>query len=180
MFSDSHVPLPAAESGDAAWGDYDNDGDLDLLLSGRANDLYSATHVFRNDGALPNAAPTAPTNPTAIVAGDALTLRWNAATDAQMTASGLSYNVRVGTTPGGSDVAGPMAAANGQRRVDQVGTVGSQRRWTIRGLTPGQTYYWSVQALDGSFAGSSFAAEQTVIMQDTPPRSATFLPLAQR
>jgi hypothetical protein len=31
---------------------------------------------------------------------------------------------------------------------------------TFHNLTHGQTYYWSVQAVDPSFAGSPFAAEQ--------------------
>ena len=33
----------------------------------------------------------------------------------------------------------------------------------IKGLTPG-TYYWSVQAIDGAFAGSAFANEATVTL----------------
>jgi hypothetical protein len=29
----------------------------------------------------------------------------------------------------------------------------------VEGLTPGTTYHWSVQALDGAYAGGPFAAE---------------------
>ncbi|MDY7075302.1 MAG: FG-GAP-like repeat-containing protein [Chloroflexota bacterium] len=35
----------------AAWGDYDNDGDLDILLTGRDSGLNYTARVYRNDGA---------------------------------------------------------------------------------------------------------------------------------
>src|ERR1041385_451107 len=34
--------------GFVAWGDYDNDGDLDLLFSGNSNDGF-VTRIYRND-----------------------------------------------------------------------------------------------------------------------------------
>ena len=86
---------------------------------------------------------------------------WTAATDGQTTASdGLSYNLRVGTTPGGSDVVGPMSInpTSGQRKIAQRGLI-QGTSWTLQGLVPGQTYYWSVQAIDTALAGSPFAAE---------------------
>jgi len=41
--------LPGVDCGAAAWGDYDNDGDLDLLLAGDTGSGY-ITRVYRNDG----------------------------------------------------------------------------------------------------------------------------------
>ena len=38
-----------------------------------------------------------------------VTLSWTAPADARTPAAGLSYNLRIGTTPGGSDILGPMA-----------------------------------------------------------------------
>jgi hypothetical protein len=35
--------------------------------------------------------------------------------------------------------------------------------WRVSGLTNG-TYYWSVQAIDQSFAGSAFAPENTLVV----------------
>ena len=37
-------------SGDVAWGDYDDDGDLDILLAGRTDSVTCVTEVWRNDG----------------------------------------------------------------------------------------------------------------------------------
>jgi predicted nucleotidyltransferase len=36
--------------GSAAWGDYDNDGDLDILLTGIASDEFDDAAIYRNNG----------------------------------------------------------------------------------------------------------------------------------
>jgi hypothetical protein len=53
IFQDSGVMLPQLDNAAAAWGDFDNDGDLDLLLSGLVdgtNGPVAVTEVYRNDG----------------------------------------------------------------------------------------------------------------------------------
>jgi len=42
--------LTSVESGQGAWGDYDGDGDLDVALSGRADDGRLTTEIYQNDG----------------------------------------------------------------------------------------------------------------------------------
>ena len=83
-----------------------------------------------------------------------------------MPSSGLSYNLRVGTTPGGSDVVGPMAfnPTGGLRKIAQRGLI-QGTSWTLEGLVPSQTYYWSVQAIDTVLAGSAFAGESQFILE---------------
>ena len=44
------IILPGISSGSTTWGDYDNDGDLDLLISGSSSTGTSILKVFRNDG----------------------------------------------------------------------------------------------------------------------------------
>ncbi|BFM39586.1 FG-GAP-like repeat-containing protein [Synechocystis sp. LKSZ1] len=153
--------LTGVYDGSVAWGDYDNDSDLDILLTGDAGSFNRITRVFQNTTATPNTPPTAPTGLS--VTWPSLTsvvLTWNAPTDTQTPTNGLSYNLRVGTTPGGSDVVGPMALSNGKRTVAVSGTV-ETTTWVLNGLTPGQQYYWSVQAIDSAFAGSAFATESS-------------------
>ncbi len=47
-FSDINASLPGIVSGSAAWGDYDNDGDLDILLTGISS-AGPIAGVYRND-----------------------------------------------------------------------------------------------------------------------------------
>jgi hypothetical protein len=49
-FTDIGAGLAAVWNGSAAWGDYDNDGDLDIVLTGRLSSGYNASRVYRNDG----------------------------------------------------------------------------------------------------------------------------------
>lgn len=42
--------LPGVSYGSVDWGDYDSDGDLDLLLAGRKANLEYITKIFTNDG----------------------------------------------------------------------------------------------------------------------------------
>ena len=158
-FVEQFSGLPDLYSSNVVWGDYDGDGRLDLLMLGvypdRNLDLYTA--VYRNLSDHANTAPRPPSNPVATWSNEALHLSWDAASDAETPSSGLSYNVRVGTTPGGSEIVSAMAdPATGLRRVVALGNAGSNTSFLLRGLVPG-TYYWAVQAIDTSSAGSRFA-----------------------
>ncbi|HOC57030.1 MAG TPA: immunoglobulin domain-containing protein [Verrucomicrobiota bacterium] len=142
-----------------AWGDFDNDGDLDILVMGVTNGVKSTT-LYRNDGAMPNTPPSAPANLVAQPNGISARLAWTAATDAEQP-SGLSYNVRLSTSPGTANRMPPGAdLATGWRRLPALGNAGERLFYTITNLSAG-TYYWSVQAIDHAFAGSVFAAEQS-------------------
>jgi hypothetical protein len=148
-----------------AWGDYDKDGKLDILVASKSIKDYSnlatevsSTKVFRNNIPKANTPPTAPTDLTAVASGPEVTFNWNKATDAQTPADGLSYNLRVGTTPGGQDILSPMSLADGTRQLVGLGNVNENTRWQLKDLPP-KKYYWSVQAIDTAWAGSPFATE---------------------
>jgi hypothetical protein len=166
-FSNINVSLPGVAYSSAAWGDYDNDGRLDILLTGQTISTQLISQVWRNNTLLSNTPPTAPTGLSVTLMGNVVAFSWNAASDAQTGASGLSYNLRVGTTPGGSDVLAPMAAANGLRRLPKLGS--KQGLTALLAYTTGTPYYWSVQAIDTSFAGSPSAAEGSFKILQAPP-----------
>jgi predicted nucleotidyltransferase len=48
VFSNINAGLPGIENGSAAWGDYDNDGDLDILLTGYTIPSF-ISKIYRND-----------------------------------------------------------------------------------------------------------------------------------
>lgn len=143
-----------------AWGDYDNDGRLDLALG---------SAIFRNTFPSNNTPPTPPANLQAIVAGDGATLSWSPGGDAETPVATLGYNLRVGTFPGAADVVSPQAdLTSGVRRIPALGNANLALTARVERLDTGRTYYWSVQTIDGAFAGSAFAAEGSFFAPDPP------------
>ncbi len=159
-FTDLQGGFSAAQDGSVAWGDLEGDGDLDLLKTGTFAPNSFATKFYRNNAAMANTTPAAPTGlTTTINSPTSQTFSWTAATDTKTPSAGLSYNLRVGTTPGGSDVFTTMAnTTSGLRRLSAAGPI-QGTSLTLTGLKPGTNYFWSVQAVDSSFAGSPFAPE---------------------
>ncbi len=49
-FTEIATSLPAVRLGSLSWGDYDNDGDLDLLLTGSDGSGNKHGEIYRNDG----------------------------------------------------------------------------------------------------------------------------------
>ena len=142
--------------GTVAWADYDNDNDLDLLLTG-----VQDTKLYNNNNMIINLPPTPPTGLFSEVGDSLVILHWNKSTDNQTPQDGLRYNIVIGTTPGAVNTLSPMSDRNtGYRRVINLGNTNHNNSWAIRGLERG-TYYWSVQAVDNSFAGSTFSAEKS-------------------
>ncbi len=159
-FTDITAGLGAIQYCSLAWGDYDNDGDLDIASSGQVGGAdWELSRIHRNDVAVTqNTPPAAPGGLSANVSGSSVTFSWTAATDAQTPAGGLTYNLRVGSTPGSDDIVPAMAnLSTGYRRIPALGNAQKRLSWTINGITG--PVYWSVQAIDGAFAGGAWAAE---------------------
>ena len=167
------TPLLDFKFATASWADVDNDGDLDLLINGQRDQAplqgYS-TLLYRNDQPTSNTPPVAPGGLKAFFTTNSLILTWQPATDSNQS-GGLTYNVRVGTSPAGLDVLSPMSAPNGYRMVPRPGNAGWLTRKVINGAQRGQSYYWSVQAVDNSYAGSPFAMEARTCCKVTTCRS---------
>jgi pimeloyl-ACP methyl ester carboxylesterase len=163
----SNVPFIDLRYSSLDWGDFDNDGDLDLLINGSASSI-SYSKVYRNNTSVVNNIPAAPDNLSAnIITNNEVELNWSKVSNDETSQNGLTYNLVVGTTPGGNEVLSPMAnrtnGFNGFRRISDLGNTNHNNQWNIKDLEPG-TYYWSVQAVDNCFKGSGFATEQSFII----------------
>ena len=169
IFTEVSTNLPDVFFSAVTWGDYDNDNDLDIIIAGDISANNPITRIYRNDGGFtPNAPPSPPLVLTESVHNDSVTLNWHRAADDSTPAPGLTYNLRIGKTPNGTEIMSPMAnTMTGFRQIVNLGNVNHDTTWTTVNLTDG-IYYWSVQAIDHVFAGSPFASERTFTI-DTPP-----------
>lgn len=167
VFVDINDGLVAVSDPSVAWGDYDNDGDLDFLLAGQEYWTGPMTAVFRNDGGFAaNELPSSPVGLDETIYDDSVVLSWHRAADNETQSPSVTYNLRMGTSPEGVDIVSPMANHTGYRQIVALGSANHDTTWTIKDLPEG-TYYWSVQAVDNAFAGSDFAVEGSFSIMDT-------------
>ena len=54
-FEDIGASIPGLQEGEARWGDFDGDLDLDLLVTGTDEDNFPFTQLFENQGVYPQA-----------------------------------------------------------------------------------------------------------------------------
>ncbi len=158
-------PIPALFKfgpSNATMVDIDLDNDLDLVVFGREGFLPQDVYFFRTNGGT-NTPPPAPSGLTASIDGcngTELRISWTAPADAETPSSELTYNLRVGTTPGGSDVVSPLALPNGHQLIPGYGKLRTTS-FTLRNAPLNQPLYIAVQAIDQSGGASPFSAELT-------------------
>lgn len=161
--------LNFVERAASAWGDYDNDGDSDVLLTGISG--TATRYFYRNDLVMgtyqDNTPPSVPQITDVFTWMDYVIVNWERSTDQQSPQAAISYNMRLGTTPGGIEILAPSSdVVTGLRYQPAQGNMGSNTFGIIRNLQPG-TYYFSLQAIDQSFAASPFTEEQSFIILPT-------------
>lgn len=157
------VELAPLRNSTADWVDYDVDGDLDLIMTGTHPTNGQTTVLYKNEGgARNNQPPTAPANLSVVDLGNGFVkFIWDKPLDDHSNL--LGYNIRLGTTPGGSELSNPQSnLQTGARLITSIPPLYTNSYTTQ--LSPGK-YYWSVQAIDQGFQGSPFAAEQEYALQ---------------
>lgn len=162
----ANLTLPQLGGGDAVWFDLENDGDLDILMTGElvAGANVPKAIIMRNEDGTNAIAPnTLPSPPVEVgwsynEEDQSVILSWGAGSDSETPISGLSYNVGIGSTTAGLDVLSPESNfETGARLINRTGNAGMSLQKPIRGLADG-TYYFYVQTIDGALAGSAFTS----------------------
>lgn len=160
-FADSGITLPGTRYSSVAWADMDDDGGLDFALAGAISGgsickVYQAGSLDKE-----NTVPSAPTWISASSAANGILFKWNAGADVETSTGMLTYNLRVGTTPGGDDVYNSLSDSTGKGKVVARGNAGKLMSQWVFGLDGlNNHYYYSVQTVDGQFARSAWAPEQ--------------------
>ena len=163
------TPQPSGLGQYFTWssGDVDADGRLDLLGTGDNGPAW-----IRNVGTSSNRPPSVPSDlHFRRVRSGEIELAWAPSTDPEQS-GGLSYNVRLGTTPGANDVVSALALPGGAALIPGYGNAGWRRHFLISGLELGRTYYWTVQAVDSGLGRSAFASELSFTATALPEISA--------
>ncbi len=147
------------------WGDFDNDGDLDLALQGYAGG-ETVTAIYRNNRESVNTIPIAPDQLQGFMDGDTLVLSWDIAQDEETPPAGLCYNVRLTLQGQGRMVLSPMSE-DGFLKKTFWGNAGNRTHLKLINPASG-TYLWSVQTIDQGLAASSFADEELLMVTAIP------------
>ncbi len=138
-------------------GDFNNDDKLDYVTSLYINGNFQS-FMFINSNGIPNPAPSAPTGLAVTFTDSTAVFSWNRVPGDATPENGLSYNLRIGTSPGATNIVTPAANESGKRYLPGFGNRLSDAFFVFKNPVPA-TFYWSVQAVDNSFAGGAFAAE---------------------
>lgn len=146
--------------------DADSDGRLDLLALRLEDPQTTVLQVYRNNIAATNRPPGAPSGLTATRIDGGVRLTWDAGPGDDLTpAQALTWNVCVGTTPGGTEIVSPLSDLNsGRRLLLSPGNAGTTRFMNLK-LDPSVTrIFWSVQAEDAGYQAGAWAAEQSFFL----------------
>ena len=146
---------------DTEFGDLDGDGDLDLIATGRSSLGPSFTNIYENQRQVIPPLPGVPQSLASDVSGQTVLLSWLPPANQDAVNLMTTYNVRVGTSPGASNVVSALAdATSGRRWVSAPGNASVLDQMLLDNLEDG-TYFWSVQSVNNAFLASPFSAEGT-------------------
>ena len=169
IFSKTNSSFPGLWHGSCSWADYDNDGDLDLLISGNTIEHNCVTKLYKNLINNTNSAPSAPSNLNLSIDNGTGLFSWNPSTDDTTPSEGLTYNLCVGTTPNGCEILSALSDTSGYHYVNKIGNAQNNCFLILKDL-PATTIYWSVQAIDHSFKASRFTTtERTNSINEPTP-----------
>lgn len=161
-FTNTKIPFPKVTNGAAAYGDYDNDGDNDLILCGETTQQYQITKIYQNNllgsgGTLHNTAPIAIQGLQSSNSPGKTKLKWNLASDIETPSKALTYNIKAWNIDSTNyTIAFHSDSLIGHNYLAEDGNVQHNTTYEFYNLAPGK-YNWQVQAIDGGFIGGEWS-----------------------
>ncbi|HRY83217.1 MAG TPA: VCBS repeat-containing protein [Candidatus Cloacimonadota bacterium] len=162
IFVDTGDVFPALSSSWGSWADYDNDGKLDILLTGfdGSDGVGYHSKLYKNNYSFVN---TNPGPPVLVYDQASASFQFSGASDLSTPYAGLTYDLRIGTSPGACDISSPLAHPDGRRKTESRG-----RKAIAFDPQPGVLYYAAAQTVDQGFARSVFSPEISFGTGGTP------------
>ena len=154
------------------WGDYDQDGDLDLFLAGFKANQDVVARVYDNLEGIENAnkAPNAPyLLDDSNINDNKVRLTWSAPVDPNNPSGGatpeegLRYQIQIGSQEENNE----HAISTGHYGVGEIGTFNRTEK-TIRNIPEGN-YGWRVRAIDHGYATSNWSNTEYFYIDVTAP-----------
>ncbi|NOR44615.1 MAG: hypothetical protein GQ534_03435, partial [Candidatus Delongbacteria bacterium] len=170
IFVDINAGLTDVLYSSASWGDYDNDGDLDIFLSGEVDYPNNISKIYRNNSIIPNTIPNSPLNLEFTQDQNEFNFSFDTATDSETPSAGLTYNIDINIEDDTIKTAS-SDLSTGYKRLSSMGNIQQNTSWTLDIEVPVETIpqqlfnlNWKVQAVDNCFAGSPFASKNDTII----------------
>ncbi|MCH8070079.1 MAG: VCBS repeat-containing protein, partial [Candidatus Marinimicrobia bacterium] len=169
FMEDDSLFLLGAGTSTVLWGDYDADGDLDLLVAGTSVSEDDFSLIYDNLESInnENLPPYTPSGFTEIVDTSTVILNWVDSEDrinpngGSTPSSAITYNLQLGYNDGSHEIVSGNVSYG-------FGALGSLEKEILKNLKDG-TYYWRVQALDNGFARSEWSPVQSFYIDTTHP-----------
>jgi PKD repeat protein len=149
------------------WIDYDNEGDLDLLLA-RSN----TTKIFKNNLIMKSGlfkadiAPGKPAGLKSTSTPSGVILKWNPVPGDETNYKTMTYNIGIGTTKTVFNISPIHSSSAGYRKLPAMGNVQHDTAQIFKHLAS-QKYYWSVQAVDQTLKGGAWSVVDSFEVKNT-------------
>jgi len=149
------------------FGDFDNDGDLDLIetgYGGGGGGWFQAEVYISNRSLTKNNTKPSPPNSSfsSSYVNNILALIWGNGSDTETNTSGLYYNLMVGNSSTNNTIVSGVYGGSSNPTAGYFGNMMQRKSINLNvQLEANATYYWYVQTIDTGLAKSNWSAVQT-------------------